>query len=149
MTPDRSYIQSNNETRQRLRALVDRLTDAALGHSLGEGWTVAAMLAHMAFWDYRALALVERWERQGTTDESPEEGEINNRAMLPLCLAIPPRAAADLALRAAEATDAKMAGLPADRLETARSFVNLWRSEHRGEHLEQLKQALGAAPPPT
>src|SRR5215216_346196 len=121
MIPDRSYIQSNTQTRQRLRSLVDRLTDVDLDRSLGEGWTVAATLAHMAFWDYRALALVERWERQRSTDESPEEGEINNRAMLPLCLAIQPRAAADLALRAAEATDAKMAGLPEGSLVMARS----------------------------
>ena len=59
----RSYVTENSAQRARLRALVDRLTDAELARPLDAGWTVAAVLAHVAFWDQRALTLIERWER--------------------------------------------------------------------------------------
>ncbi len=47
---DRGYIQRNDASRERLRSLLDRLTDDDLRQHVGE-WTVAMSLAHLAFWD--------------------------------------------------------------------------------------------------
>src|ERR671939_89289 len=51
--------------RQRLEALVRRLSDPELTRQMDDGWTVAAVLAHLALWDRRATVLVERWRRTG------------------------------------------------------------------------------------
>src|SRR6266508_3144042 len=61
----RSYVTENNIQRARLSALVDRLSDAELARPLAAGWTVGAVLAHVAFWDQRVLTLIERWEPEG------------------------------------------------------------------------------------
>lgn len=48
MSAEPDFLAGNSESNAKLRALVGRLTDADLGRDLGEGWTVAAMLAHLA-----------------------------------------------------------------------------------------------------
>src|SRR2546427_7413164 len=67
MSVDRSYVARNNAERARLEALVARLTDADLRRPLAAGWTVAGVLAHLAFWDQRAFILLDRWQREGVT----------------------------------------------------------------------------------
>src|SRR5262245_55316987 len=47
---DRGYIERNDASRARLRALLERLTDEDLGRKVGD-WTVGMSLAHLAFWD--------------------------------------------------------------------------------------------------
>jgi len=49
MTVDPTYIASNRASTARLRALAARLSDDELGHPVGEHWTVAIALAHLAF----------------------------------------------------------------------------------------------------
>jgi Mycothiol maleylpyruvate isomerase N-terminal domain len=55
MSVDRTFIAENDAERARLRALVTRLNDADLARPMPTGWTIAAILAHLAFWDQRAL----------------------------------------------------------------------------------------------
>ncbi|MDP9223789.1 MAG: hypothetical protein M3P18_08005, partial [Actinomycetota bacterium] len=60
--------------------------------------------------------------------------------------AIAPREAAQLALRIAEQTDARVAELPLDRLfpRDPGSPIFAGRGEHRGEHLDEIEAALRA-----
>ena len=146
MTADQSYIADNTSERERLRALVARMSDGDLSRSMGAGWTVAAVLAHMAFWDQRVLVLLDRWERTGV-EPSHEPADVDwiNDATRALCLAIPPRAAARLAVDSAEATDQKVEGLtPAMRaaLEADDSPINLRRATHRREHLDEIERMI-------
>ena len=71
-----------------------------------------------------------------------------NDVMRPLLHAIPPRSSAEIALRTAEDTDARVASLGPD------SWPKLWpadpssplnpsRADHRGEHLDEIERALG------
>jgi len=145
----RSYVTENSAQRARLRELVDRLTDAELARPLDAGWTVAAVLAHVAFWDQRALILIERWERDGRgSTPRPIDGNdvdwINDSAKA-LCLALPPRAAARLAVATSEAVDRRVEGL-SDELVAANATaghpINLLRAEHRREHLDEIEHAL-------
>ena len=53
----RSYVTENSAQRARLRALVDRLTDAELARPLDAGWTVAAVLASLAVFAPAAVAV--------------------------------------------------------------------------------------------
>jgi hypothetical protein len=149
---DRPYVSQNNHERARLRALVDRLSDQDLARPLEAGWTIAAVLAHLAFWDQRILTLIERWEKDGLRSvprsiDGKDVDWINDSAKA-LCLALPPRAAARLAVAVADAVDRKVEML-SDELVAANagagSPINLLRAEHRREHLDEIERIVGPA----
>jgi hypothetical protein len=79
-------------------------------------------------------------------DDEPEDVDWINDAAKPLIEAIEPQAAAELALRLAQETDALVASLPPERMypEDPASPVNPLRADHRGEHLDQIETALGS-----
>ena len=150
MPTDRSYVASNDASRARLRALVGRLGDADLARPMPAGWTVASVLAHLAFWDQRILALIETWEKAGPASAPPSEIAADfdwiNDATKPLFLALAPRKAAEVTLAIAEATDAKVAALPdafVARNAEAGGPLTLHRSQHRLEHLDEIDAMLG------
>ena len=145
---DRSHEAKNDKERERLRQLVAALNADDLRRPIPADWTVAAVLAHLAFWDARAVVLMNKWE-DGTppsaADYEPEDIDWVNDAGKPLCLALLPRTAADLAMRLADEADAKVAALTDEMLQTilaAGSPFNLSRAEHRREHLDDIERAL-------
>jgi hypothetical protein len=145
-----SYVTENNEQRARLRALVERLSDSDLARPLDAGWTVGAVLAHLAFWDQRTLVLIERWEKEGprTLPRSIDDKDVDwvNDSAKALCLALPPRAAAHLALATAEAVDRRVEALSNELVAAnaaAGKPLNLFRAEHRREHLDEIEHAFG------
>jgi DinB family protein len=146
MPDDRSYVAQNTAQRQRLRALADRLSEDELRRPLPAGWTIAAVLAHLAFWDQRILVLLERWER-GADPRRLDAADVDwiNDSAKALCLALPPRAAARLAVSVAEAVDRTLESLPGERLAAntaAGSPINLLRAQHRQEHLDEIERSL-------
>jgi hypothetical protein len=148
VSQDRSYVEENARERERMRALVERLTEDNLREQVNQHWTVAGVLGHIAFWDARILALAEkvrRGEPFSPTDTEPEDVDWINDASRPLIHAIPPLEAARLALAIAEQTDARVAELPAERLWPTDPDSPLYglRAAHRGEHLDDIDAALG------
>src|SRR2546429_5658837 len=148
MAFDRPYIERNARELERLRALVARLSDEELRRWVNEHWTVAGVLGHIAFWDARVLSLADKLERGvpfSPSDAEPEDVDWINDASRPLIHAIPPREAAELAVRLAEETDRRVATLPLDRLwpEDPDSPLYALRAAHRGEHLDDIDAALG------
>ena len=146
---DRSHVTETDAERERLRSLVTRSSDAELSRPMPGGWTVAAVLAHVGYWDARAIYWLEQWERTGEpTTYEPENVEAVNDAAKPLCLALPPRAAAQLALRLAEEADRKVAALSDEMLAKIRANgsppFNLSRAIHRKEHLDEIERELRA-----
>jgi hypothetical protein len=142
--PDASILNDNAAVSARLEALVGRLSDADLRRDLGGGWTVAVALSHLAFWDRRVAYVLERWMRDGTPHVELDDDVVNN-ALEALHQAVEPRAAARLAVEAAEAADAAIARVPdeiAQRLIAEDHAYLLRRSGHRGEHIEQIEAAL-------
>jgi hypothetical protein len=146
MAADRSYIAENDRERRRLEALVGKLDDAALSRPMPDGWTVAGVLAHLAFWDQRIPTLIDLLGRGGKV---PEETLIDvewiNAAAKPAQLALLPRRAATLAVETARTVDAAVAAMPDELLAknaAAGSPIKLQRSEHRREHLDEIEQAL-------
>ncbi|MCL4532574.1 MAG: hypothetical protein M1582_05205, partial [Actinobacteria bacterium] len=148
MAVDRSYVESNRASLERLRALVARLSDEDFGRPIGHGWTVSAALAHLAFWDWRVVADMERWEREGVQIVPWDPNPIND-GMLPEWLAMPGREAAAEALAAAEAADQKAASLAPEIVEqvTAQRPRSLIRAAHRGDHLDEIERALSHPAP--
>jgi hypothetical protein len=148
MTVDRTHELENDAERTRLRAIVGRLSDAELSRPMPGGWTVAAQLAHAATWDARAIHYIDTWgpDGQPTTYEEEDTDAINESAK-PLCLALPPRTAAELALRIAEESDAKVRALSDAMLLKIEAIggppFNLSRAIHRREHLDDIERELG------
>jgi hypothetical protein len=145
---DRSYVEENARELQRMRALVEGLSDDQLVTPVNERWNVADVLGHMAFWDGRAYELggkIERGAPFTPSDDEPEDVDWINDSAWPLIHAIPPREVVALALRIAEQTDTRMASLPPDRVYPGdpKSPVGALRAAHRGEHLDQIEAALG------
>jgi hypothetical protein len=149
---DRSYVAENDAERERLRALVRRLSDQDLARPMEAGWTVAGVLAHVAFWDQRIGVLLDQWEQRGPSWTPPLEQEPDvdwiNDAAKALCLALPPRVAAELALAIAETVDRRVAAVSDAIIEAnarAGAPLNWRRVEHRREHLDEIERALRGA----
>jgi hypothetical protein len=114
---------------------------------VGHGWTVAATLVHLAFWDLRAVVLMDRFEA-GAVAPSPADVDVDvvNDTVRALAGAIPPRAVVRLAIEAAEGVDRRIAALPDHVLAAvgaAGNPFNLARHAHRIEHLDEIERALG------
>jgi hypothetical protein len=146
MAIDRSFIAENDRELHRLEALVGKLDHRALARAMPAGWTVAGVLAHLAFWDQRIVVLCELLA-SGAAVPVEAPGDVNwiNDSAKPLQLALPPRRAADLAVETARAADRAVAGLSDEliaRNAAAGAPINLRRAEHRREHLDEIEGAL-------
>ena len=107
------YSRQNAESRKGLESLVHSLSDADLACSTDYGWTVAALLAHLAFWDQRMSVILKHWQTEGP-DPSEIDSVAVNDALKVLCHALEPRLAAKLAITAAEKIDLELESLSAD-----------------------------------
>jgi hypothetical protein len=148
MAADRSYVAENRAQLERLRALTDKLNDQQLAGPMEAGWTVAGVLAHLAFWDERVVTLIDHWdEGRGAPPPGYDEAGVDwiNDAGKLLCLALPPRVAARLAVAAAVAADERVAGLSEAQLAAnaaAGSPITVLRAEHRRAHLDEIEHIL-------
>lgn len=143
---EHTYVSENRVQRERLKALVAKLHDDDLLREVGAGWTVAATLAHIAFWDQRVLKLLHRFARQGV-GPSPHPADVDaiNDAAKALCLALSPRTAARLAVSTAEELDRELENLSDDLLEElvkAGHPIKVLRAEHRKYHLDEIEQLI-------
>jgi len=146
---DRSFEGLNDDTRRRLAGLVASLDGAALATDTGEGWSVATVLAHLAYWDRHVMAC---WRGVGdrlTPEEWPDTmAETVNDAIEPFLAAIPGPVSAALVLEAAAEIDALVAGLSDMAVDTVRAEGQGWMLDawdHRVEHITQIERGLGRA----
>jgi hypothetical protein len=144
--PDiQTIIHKNAAEHERLAELAAGLTEQELSRTLDSGWTVAAALAHLAFWDARAILLIEKWAREGV-GPSPADVDVINDAAKVLCLAVAPRRAADLAVEKSLEVNRAIESLPpemAERIRAAGTAVHLARFKHKRDHLDEIERALG------
>ena len=107
MTMDRSFIELNRASTARIRALAARLSDQQMQTRVGEHWTVGIVFAHLAWWDRRVMYVLDMTEKDGRLF-IPEIDIFVNDLSLPLWAAIPPRAAARIAIETAETLDTRL-----------------------------------------
>ena len=142
------YVNENDQSRRRLADLVNGLSDTDLALSTEYGWTVAALLAHLAFWDQRMIVILRRWQTEGF-DPSPIDSAAVNDALKVICHALEPRTAIELCLSSAEAADAELATLTSELVKqieehaevTATQF-RMNRTLHRDGHLNDIEALL-------
>ncbi len=143
MALDLTYNERNRLSTHRIRTMVARLSDEELQHPVGEHWTVAIALAHLAFWDRRVLYVLDMTKRDGKLF-IPEIDIFVNDLSLPLWAAIPPRQAAWIAIETAQGLDLRLEDYPRAYLEEIYAYNKRWvvRAFHRDEHLDEVDRAL-------
>jgi hypothetical protein len=143
---ERTFVSENAKTRAQLVSLAKQLSEADISLDGIEKWNISVMFAHLAFWDQRAFALLKHWKKSGFPLITPVDLDANNTS-IPFCKIIPPRAAADLAISAAEAVDHEIENLTDNLIEAIESLGDnkkLGRFEHRRTHIAQIEKILMA-----
>jgi len=138
------YTQDNTISRQQVIDLAKRLKDDQLTYPLPAGWTVSGVFAHLAFWDQRALILIQKWRRDGISD-SAVDVDIINEATRGLCINVTPQQATNFFISSAEALDAEIEQLSPEFLSQIESdglTVRLNRALHRQDHIVQIVKEL-------
>lgn len=140
---DRSFIELNRASRDRMQTLAGRLSDEELLTKVGEHWTVAIVYAHIAWWDRRVMYVLDMTEKDGKLF-IPEIDIFVNDLSLPLWAAIPPRDAVQIALETAEAVDKRLEEYSSTLREEIYNYNKRWviRALHRNEHLDEAEAAL-------
>jgi len=142
---DRAYIKQNAKSTERLAKLVKSLTEKELKLVIyKEGWTIAAALAHIAFWDERRRLVLKVWKKKGVKPIVHID-DIVNDILIPFLLAIPVRKAAELAVTAARALDKDLAALSprmVKAIEVLDDEVALNRADHRNSHIDKIEAFL-------
>lgn len=125
-----------------------RLSDEDLARSTDYGWTIAALLAHLAFWDQRVLVILRRWQAEGF-DLSPIDSVAVNDSLRVICHALEPRTAIELCLSSAQAVDAELETLTSELVEQMEEHAaatetqfRMNRSLHRDGHLNDIESLL-------
>jgi hypothetical protein len=146
------YVTKNTQSRERLIKLASEITDEELKLIIyKEGWTIASMLAHLAYWDHWALLLMEKWEKSGVFTlpiadwDTFNDTLLPNDTILPFLLALDPRTAANMAVASAEKIDSKIENAPPemiDKIARLDDKTRLYRSIHREMHLEEIENLL-------
>jgi uncharacterized damage-inducible protein DinB len=142
------YSEQNAASRRRLVELTAQLSGEDLARTTEYGWTVAALLAHLAFWDQRMIVILRRWLAEGF-DSSPMDSQVVNDALKVVCHAIEPRTAVELCLSSAEAADAEFDTLTPGLVKELEQHAaatetqfRMNRSLHRNAHLDDIEALL-------
>jgi hypothetical protein len=142
------YSDQNAESRRRLETLVRGLSEEDLARSTDYGWTVAALLGHLAFWDQRMLMILRRWQSEGF-DPSPIDSTAVNDSLRVICQALDPHTAVELCLSSAEAVDSELDKLTSELVKQLEEHAaatetqfRMNRSLHRNGHLNDIEAAL-------
>src|SRR5512143_2861141 len=123
---EKPCVVENARERARLAALVERLTDKELRLALKAGWTIAAVLAHLAFWEQWSLVRLRRWKLSGVA-ASPVDLDTVNDTFLPFGRALEPRVAAKMAVSSAEAIDGELEEIPDEMIRAIEDLGDRFR----------------------
>ena len=143
MTLDPTYVEQNRASTERIRALIARLSDEDMKTKVGEHWTVAVALAHLAFWDRRVLHILDMTEKNGKLFDLEIDIVVNDLS-LPLWEVIPARDAARICIEASEALDKRLEEFSPQLLQELYNHNKRWmvRALHRNEHLDEVDAAI-------
>ncbi len=141
---DRSFVEQNKASTERLKKLVQGLKGTDMHRRVGADWTVAVALAHIAFWDRRVQLSLDRTEQQGKLVPVDLDSGVLNDLLLPTWELLPGPEAARLAVETAETLDRRLETFPVPLLEQVDAHNSRWvnRHLHRNEHLDELERAL-------
>jgi hypothetical protein len=145
---DRSHVERNVASRERLQSVLERLPAGALDRPVDGEWTPGALLAHVAFWD-RLVAgrwrLAQRRGMASPADLDDDVADLVNDAALSAWRLVDGDRLTALVLSAADEVDELIAGLSDASVDAAAAAGRprlVDRSFHRTEHLDTIERAL-------
>jgi len=144
MTQKNSYSEQNHESEIEFINFISKLAPAQLTTAMPAGWDVISVLAHVVFWDIRALTLIEKWEKEGIRI-SEVDTDVINEVTRPIFLALDPAKAVEMITAYSKMIDEKIDGLTPEfieRIETEGKNVHLNRVKHRRMHMDEIKLVL-------
>ena len=143
---NRSFIELNRTSKERMRALAERLSDEEMLTKVGQHWTVGIVYAHIAWWDRRVMYVLDMTHKDGELF-IPQIDIFVNDLSLPLWAAVPPREAVRIALETAETLDKRLEEYSPELREEIYNYNKRWviRALHRNEHLDEAVAAVGYA----
>jgi hypothetical protein len=151
VTVDRSFVDRNEASRERLTQTIAGLSPEDLERSDADGWSVKVLLVHLAFWDRFVASRWRHAARTGRTtplDIPDEAGDLINESAAAGWAAVAADRAPELALAAAGEADELIQALPDEAvgavLEEGRPRL-LDRSIHRSQHLDAIDRLIRPA----
>ncbi len=144
-----SFVDENAAARERVLTLVNGLSDEQLRTPTEDGWTIGAMLGHLAFWDGVHVGRLRHALATGDAAPAPlPDGltDVINDCTLPTWQALPGHAAISLFEAASAAADAYLRALDEATVDGVRAagYPRLVeRHRHRNEHADAMERALG------
>ena len=139
-------VEATTHGLSRVQALVTALTAESLSRVFGKGWTVAATLAHLAFWDRWVEARWHHFTRVGSFHDLPDDVTdwINEAAMggwLALSAPETMRLCLDAAMRVTHSIERLSPQHIAAAVATGRvAMVN--RTLHWYPHLDEIERVV-------
>ena len=146
MTEDRDELLSYyRESRRRLLAAIDGLTDQQMSDPSLDGWAVKDHLAHLALWDEIRASEVERisagfestWKM---TDEQDEDYNTTGYALMRSISAAQARWELETSRKKLLAA---ISSAPPEALDESRYGAAGLRSDHEGQHAEWIERWRG------
>lgn len=144
MGKDQNFSQENHASQLELTEFISQLSNEQLYREMPAGWNVLAVLAHLAFWDQRAIILIKKWQQEGISG-SPMDTDVINETTRSFFRDLDPEKTKRSVSQSAVEMDALIDSLPDDFLQEIRekgSTVHLNRAEHRRMHVKEIKSAL-------
>ncbi len=145
---DRSYVDRNEASRERLTLTIAGLSPEDLERSDADGWSVKVLLVHLAFWDRLVASRWRHAARSGRTtplDIPDEAGDLINESAAAGWAAVAAERAPELALAAAREVDELVRALPDEVVEAVLDEGRprlLDRSIHRSQHLDSIDRLI-------
>ena len=130
---------------KRMQTFITSLSADSLHRVLGNGWTVAATLAHVAFWDHWVEARWTHFSRTGSFHDLPDDiTDLVNEAAIAEWHALPPPEAVRLCLDAAISVTRRIECLSSQQIaaavETGR-LAMVDRTLHWYPHVDEIDRA--------
>jgi uncharacterized damage-inducible protein DinB len=140
-------FQANRAATERMRKIINRLSDEELSKSIGSDWTISITLAHLALWDQRVIFVIESAKKNDKLHAPYYDYQLND-ILTPLLRVIPAQEAARMAITTAETLDKELEQCSTQVIEEMNE-VNprlIDRSIHRNLHLDEIENAVVESP---
>lgn len=136
-------FQANRASTERMRKIINQLSDEELSKSIGSDWTISITFAHLAVWDQRVRSVIESARKNNKLHAPYYDFQLND-ILTPLLRAIPAREAARMAITTAEKLDTELEQcsiqLIEEMNEVNRRLID--RAIHRNLHLDEIENAI-------
>jgi hypothetical protein len=140
---DVEIFQANRKATQRLRRLIKNCSDSDLLQKVSGDWSVLFTLAHLAFWDQRAMFVIESALKNGKVNAPYFDDQIND--ILPSIFSlIPIENIVRFTISTSEELDIELEQCPKEIISELQK-VNIRlvdRSQHRNLHLDDIEKVI-------